>query len=178
MSGAQRVILFSIACMRRQQGDCFNNDGQHRGKHQIRLHAAGKFQQQTAKPLATKSSSTITMPVMARPRPMRMPAKIAGMAPGMTILRQIWLSLAPKDLAISMSEASTPRTPARVFTVMKTKANRTTMKTRAASPNPKAMITIGYQRRDRHGEKHADIRIEKRDPSSGTVRRAAPTECP
>ena len=29
----------------RQQGQCFNNDGQHRGEDEIRLHAAGKFQQ-------------------------------------------------------------------------------------------------------------------------------------
>jgi len=78
----------------------------------------------------------MTMPVMARPRPIRMPAKMAGIAPGITILRQIWLSLAPNDLAISISEASTMRTPARVLTVINTKANRTTMNATPDIHNP------------------------------------------
>ena len=45
----------------------------------------------------------MTIPVIDRPRPILMPAKIAGSALGSTILRQICPSPAPNDLAISTS---------------------------------------------------------------------------
>ena len=150
MSGAQPAILLSITCIAVSRAIASMITARTIANTRSDCMRPENSNSKRPSPLATSRSSTITIPVMERPRPILMPAKIAGIALGRTIRRQICPSLAPKDLAISISEGSTLRTPARVLTVMNTKANRTTINTRAESQS-KGNNDYWDERRNRHG---------------------------
>lgn len=93
-------------------------------------------------PTETISSSTITIPVIARPRASRMPVITAGSAPGSRMRRQISVSDAPKLRAISIRAGSTCLTPARLLTITIGIANTTTRTTLDGRPSAISRIGI------------------------------------